>query len=68
MYGDGDAKVLPLKSGHRYFLADPLAPGHGDLLDIGWRTGNFLMAATGAGYNVSGTELDQNAANLRRRY
>lgn len=64
MYGGRDAQVLPLEPGHRYFLADPLAPGRGDLLDIGCGTGNFLMAATGAGYNVSGTELDRNAAKF----
>jgi 2-polyprenyl-3-methyl-5-hydroxy-6-metoxy-1,4-benzoquinol methylase len=62
MYGGRDEKLMPLEPGHRYFLGDPLAPGRGDLLDIGCGTGNFLAAARDAGYTVSGTELDRNAA------
>lgn len=66
MYGGRDEKLLPLEPGHKYFLADPLAPGRGDLLDIGCGTGNFLAAARAAGYMVSGTELDRNAARFAR--
>jgi SAM-dependent methyltransferase len=62
MYGGRDEKLLPLEPGHRYFLSDPRAPGRGTLLDIGCGTGNFLAAARDAGYQVSGTELDRNAA------
>ena len=58
MYGSRDAHILPLEPGHKYFLADPRAPKSGDLLDVGCGTGNFLLAARGAGFQVSGTELD----------
>jgi 2-polyprenyl-3-methyl-5-hydroxy-6-metoxy-1,4-benzoquinol methylase len=64
MYGGRDEKLLPLEPGHKYFLSDPLAPGRGELLDIGCGTGNFLAAARDAGYSVSGTELDRNAARF----
>jgi SAM-dependent methyltransferase len=66
MYGGRDEKLLPLEPGHRYFLGDALAPGHGELLDIGCGTGNFLAAARAAGYSVSGTELDRNAAGFAK--
>jgi len=66
MYGGRDEKLLPLEPGHKYFLADPLAPGQGELLDIGCGTGNFLAAAQDAGYKVSGTELDRNAARFAK--
>src|SRR6266481_7456515 len=66
MYGGRDEKLLPLEPGHKYFLADPLAPGRGELLDIGCGTGNFLAAARDAGYQVTGTELDRNAARFAR--
>ena len=66
MYGGRDEKLLPLEPGHKYFLADPLAPGRGELLDIGCGTGNFLAAARMAGYEVSGTELDRNAARFAK--
>jgi SAM-dependent methyltransferase len=66
MYGGRDEKLLPLEPGHKYFLADPLAPGRGELLDIGCGTGNFLAAARRAGYEVSGTELDRNAARFAK--
>src|SRR6266436_4484227 len=66
MYGGRDEKLLPLEPGHRYFLGDPLAPGRGELLDIGCGTGNFLAAARDAGYAVSGTELDRNAAQFAK--
>lgn len=62
MYGGRDKKLLPLEPGHKYFLADSLAPPGGSLLDIGCGTGNFLAAAGNAGYQVTGTELDRNAA------
>ena len=67
MYGGRDEKLLPLEPGHKYFLADPLAPGRGELLDIGCGTGNFLVAARAGGYAVSGTELDRNAAQFARK-
>lgn len=66
MYGGRDEKLLPLEPGHKYFLADPLAPGRGELLDIGCGTGNFVAAARDAGYTVSGTELDRNAAHFAK--
>jgi SAM-dependent methyltransferase len=43
-------------------LADQFAPRRGQLLDIGCGTGNFLVASCAAGYDVTGTELDGNAA------
>jgi SAM-dependent methyltransferase len=66
MYGGRDEKLLPLEPGHKYFLADPPGPGRGELLDIGCGTGNFLTAAREAGYEVSGTELDRNAARFAK--
>ena len=66
MYGGRDEKLLPLEPGHKYFLADSRAPGRGELLDIGCGTGNFLAAARDAGYKVSGTELDRNAARFAK--
>jgi 2-polyprenyl-3-methyl-5-hydroxy-6-metoxy-1,4-benzoquinol methylase len=66
MYGGRDGKVLDLEPGHRYFLDDAAAPGRGELLDIGCGTGNFLAAARERGYDVSGTELDRNAAGYAR--
>jgi len=64
MYGGRDHEILPLEPGHKYFLADTLAPRCGKLLDIGCGTGNFLAAARHAGYCVTGTELDKNAARF----
>jgi 2-polyprenyl-3-methyl-5-hydroxy-6-metoxy-1,4-benzoquinol methylase len=66
MYSGRDVKLMPLEPGHKYFLRDPLAPGRGELLDIGCGTGNFLVAARAAGYTVSGTELDRNAARFAK--
>jgi SAM-dependent methyltransferase len=66
MYGGRDEKLLPLEPGHKYFLGDSLAPGRGELLDIGCGTGNFMAAARAAGYAVSGTELDRNAARFAK--
>jgi len=66
MYGGRDVKLLPLEPGHKYFLRDPLAPGCGELLEIGCGTGNFLAAARSAGYSVTGTELDRNAARFAK--
>ena len=67
MYGSRDERLLPLEPGHKYFLADPLAPGGGRLLDIGCGTGNFLVAARDAGYDVTGIELDRNAARFAKK-
>src|SRR5258708_5704567 len=66
MYGGRDENLLPLEPGHKYFLADALAPRDGELLDIGCGTGNFLAAARDAGYSVTGIELDRNAARFAR--
>jgi 2-polyprenyl-3-methyl-5-hydroxy-6-metoxy-1,4-benzoquinol methylase len=66
MYGGRDEKLLPLEPGHKYFLGDPLAARGGTLLDIGCGTGNFLKAAQDAGYDVTGTELDRNAARFAK--
>ena len=66
MYGGRDEKILPLEPGHKYFLSDVHAPQGGELLDIGCGTGNFLAAARQAGYQVTGTELDRNAAKFAR--
>lgn len=61
MYGSRDASLLPLEPGHKYFLADPLAPKSGKLLDVGCGTGNFLLASSSAGFEVAGIELDPGA-------
>src|SRR5712692_8758337 len=66
MYGGRDEKLLPLEPGHRYFLADEAAPRNGELLDIGCGTGNFLAVAHDAGYDVTGIELDRNAARFAK--
>jgi len=66
LYGGRDEKLLPLEPGHRFFLDDPCRPRTGTLLDIGCGTGNFLVAARDAGYAVTGTELDGNAARFAR--
>ena len=66
MYGGRDEKLMPLEPGHKYFLRDALAPGHGELLDIGCGTGNFLAAARDTGYSVTGIELDRNAARFAK--
>jgi SAM-dependent methyltransferase len=66
MYGGRDEKLLRLEPGHKYFLADPLAPRGGELLDIGCGTGNFLAGARDRGYGVTGIELDRNAARFAK--
>src|SRR5882762_5831562 len=66
MYGGRDEKLLPLEPGHKYFLADALAPRGGELLDIGCGTGNLLAEARDAGYDVTGIELDRNAARFAK--
>src|ERR1043166_8028749 len=35
MYGGRNSRVLPLESGHHFFLADALAPRRGRLLAVG---------------------------------
>jgi SAM-dependent methyltransferase len=67
MYGGRDTKLLPLEPGHKYFLGEPLAPKRGELLDIGCGTGNFLSAARDLGYEVTGIELDGNAAAFAKK-
>ena len=66
MYGGRDENLLPLEPGHKYFLADRLAPNDGALLDIGCGTGNFLAAVRDTGYRVTGIELDRNAARFAK--
>ncbi|HEY1423520.1 MAG TPA: hypothetical protein VGF20_08715 [Candidatus Acidoferrum sp.] len=68
MYGERNSRVLPLEPGHRFFLADMLAPRCGRLLDVGRGTGNFVRAAWEAGYFASGVELDPAAASFATRY
>ena len=67
MYGGRDEMLLPLEPGHKYFMADAMAPRGGDLLDIGCGTGNFLAAARDAGYRVTGIELDGKAAQFAKK-
>lgn len=67
MYRERNARLLPLEPGHRFFLSDQLAPRAGRVLDVGCGTGNFLIAASIAGYTVSGIELDPAAARLAAR-
>ena len=64
MYGERNSRLLPLEPGHNFFLRDALAPRCGRLLDVACGTGNFLIAATGAGYSASGIELDPAAASF----
>jgi 2-polyprenyl-3-methyl-5-hydroxy-6-metoxy-1,4-benzoquinol methylase len=66
VYRGRNVKLLPLEPGHKYFLTDPAAPRGGKLLDVGCGTGNFLAAARNAGYDVSGTELDRDAARFAK--
>src|SRR6266436_4635487 len=65
IYGGRDEELMPLEPGHKYFLEDAAAP-HGELLDVGCGTGNFLAAARDAGYRVTGIELDRKAAGFAK--
>src|SRR5574338_1245580 len=62
MFASRDAQLHPLEPGHKLFLNDPQAPKKISLLDVGCGTGNFLVAAWNTGYDVTGTELDPQAA------
>jgi SAM-dependent methyltransferase len=66
VYGGRNVRLMPLEPGHKYFLTDPAAPRGGKLLDVGCGTGNFLAAARNTGYDVSGTELDKDAARFAK--
>ena len=68
VYANRDAAVMPLEPGHQFFLSDARAPRRGKLLDIGCGTGNFLAAAQGVGYEVTGIELNANAARVAREH
>jgi SAM-dependent methyltransferase len=67
-YQGRDQTAMPLEPGHRSFLSDPKAPRSGRLLDIGCGVGNFLAAARDAGFDVTGIELNQNAARFAREH
>ena len=64
VYQGRDQRILPLEPGHRFFLSDSNAPRCGRLLDIGCGTGNFLLAARAAGFDVTGLELNPSAARF----
>jgi len=66
MYAGRDARLLPLEPGHRFFLKDAGFLPHGNLLDVGCGTGNFLLAARDAGFSVNGIELDISAARFAK--
>jgi len=65
-YQGRDQTAMPLEPGHRFFLSDPKAPKSGRLLDIGCGVGNFLAAASDAGFDVTGIEMNQNAVRFAR--
>jgi len=67
-YQGRDQTAMPLEPGHRYFLSDPKAPKGGRLLDIGCGVGNFLAAASGAGFDVTGIEVNRNAARFAQEH
>src|SRR5260370_26271278 len=62
MYGGRDENLLPLEPGHEYFLADPLAPRDGELLDIGCGTRDFLAPPREAGCGGHGLPRGRNSA------
>jgi SAM-dependent methyltransferase len=67
-YQGRDQTAMPLEPGHRFFLSDPKAPKSGHLLDLGCGVGNFLAAARGAGFDVTGIELNHNAVRFAREH
>jgi len=50
--------IPPLEPGRKFFLADPRAPKRSRIFDIGCGVGNFMAAARGQGYDVTGIDWD----------
>lgn len=48
MYGERNARILPLEPGHRFFLADNFPPRCGRLLDVGCGSEIHLRAVSPA--------------------
>ncbi len=67
-YQGRDHRPMPLEPGHRFFLADPLAPKCGRLLDIGCGVGNFLAAARDIGFETTGVEFDRAAVSFAQQH
>ena len=50
--------IPPFEPGHKFSLADPLAPKKCRILDIGCGVGNFMAAARSEEYDVTGIDWD----------